>query len=69
MTFGLQRNVATIQFHATLRGSQLFGVCIALVELRFGVLEDHLAINDVLDRAVAVNFDFDRHPLVAVIRF
>ena len=43
-------------------------VGVLLVELGFLVFDDGLAVDDVLDDAVAVDFDLDRHPLVAVDR-
>ena len=41
---------------------------VALVELRLLVLDDRLAVDDVLDDAVAVGLDLHGDPLVARIR-
>ena len=42
-------------------------VGVAIVELGLFVFEDGLAVDDVLDDAVAVDLDLDRDPLVAVV--
>src|SRR5262245_11574056 len=46
---------------------ELFRMLVPLIELRLGVGQNRLPIDDVLDGFVTVDLDFNFHPLIAVI--
>ena len=48
-------------------GHQFLGVGVAFIELRLGVFEHRLAVDDVADDLVASYLDLDGDPLIAVV--
>src|SRR4051794_40624004 len=67
MALGLKGDVAFAEHClAALLLDEPAGVGVAVVELGLLVLQDRLAIDDMLDGAVAVDLDLDRYPVVAV---
>ena len=68
MALGLKGNV-TFRQHLILALDKLHGIQVFFIKLRPLVFQHDLAVNDVLDDIVAMNFNFHLDPLVAVIRF
>lgn len=65
VAFGLQADVAVFEHFIASEFGEFIGVGIA-AELRFGVGDDFFAIDQVADQGIAVDFDFEGDPLVAV---
>ncbi len=68
VAFRLQRNVSVAEYEITIH-DQFLCRWVAFVQLRFLVRQHDLTVDHVTDLLSAPHLDFDRDPLVAVIRF
>src|SRR6185295_8634891 len=62
-SFRLDGDIARRERRAVNLDRRIHGVHGAAADLRLGVFEDRLAVDDVAHELVAVHFDFDAHPL------